>query len=151
VFSHRQSKCSAGIRTFSKLPSKYRFSRRLKSRKLSQKRVIQIILVLLSIATLLHLLHYYTAVDFSEKVLIGSRWVAWAFVILYAFNKKSLTTWILVSMIIGIEIGLNFPVFAQNLSVLSKIFLQLIKTIIAPILFATLVVGIAGHSNLKQV
>lgn len=54
-------------------------------------------------------------------------------------------------MIIGVEIGLNFPVFAQNLSVLSKIFLRLIKTIIAPILFATLVVGIAGHSNLKQV
>ena len=54
-------------------------------------------------------------------------------------------------MIIGIEIGLNFPQFAQNLSVLSKIFLRLIKTIIAPILFATLVVGIAGHSNLKQV
>lgn len=54
-------------------------------------------------------------------------------------------------MIIGVEIGLNFPHFAQNLSVLSKIFLRLIKTIIAPILFATLVVGIAGHSNLKQV
>jgi len=54
-------------------------------------------------------------------------------------------------MIIGIEIGLNFPHFAQNLSVLSKIFLRLIKTIIAPILFSTLVVGIAGHSNLKQV
>jgi proton glutamate symport protein len=54
-------------------------------------------------------------------------------------------------MIVGVEIGLNFPVFAQNLQVLSKIFLRLIKTIIAPILFATLVVGIAGHSNLKQV
>lgn len=54
-------------------------------------------------------------------------------------------------MIIGVEIGLNFPNFAQNLSVLSQIFLRLIKTIIAPILFATLVVGIAGHSNLKQV
>ena len=54
-------------------------------------------------------------------------------------------------MIVGVEIGLNFPHFAQNLSVLSKIFLRLIKTIIAPILFATLVVGIAGHSNLKQV
>jgi len=82
---------------------------------------------------------------------VASRWITWVFVILYAFNKKSLTTWILVSMIIGIEIGLNFPQFAQNLSVLSKIFLRLIKTIIAPILFATLVVGIAGHSNLKQV
>ena len=54
-------------------------------------------------------------------------------------------------MVIGTEIGLNFPIFAQNLAVLSKIFLRLIKTIIAPILFATLVMGIAGHANLKQV
>ncbi len=84
-------------------------------------------------------------------VLVGSRWFTWAFVIFFAWRKKSLTTWILVSMIIGVEIGLNFPLFAQNLQVLSKIFLRLIKTIIAPILFATLVVGIAGHSNLKQV
>jgi proton glutamate symport protein len=54
-------------------------------------------------------------------------------------------------MLIGVEIGLDFPDFAPNLQVLSKIFLRLIKTIIAPIIFATLVVGIAGHSNLKQV
>lgn len=54
-------------------------------------------------------------------------------------------------MLIGVEIGLDFPEFAPNLQVLSKIFLRLIKTIIAPIIFATLVVGIAGHSNLKQV
>jgi len=54
-------------------------------------------------------------------------------------------------MAMGIEIGLDFPAFAQNLQVLSKIFLRMVKTIIAPILFATLVVGIAGHSNLKQV
>jgi proton glutamate symport protein len=42
-------------------------------------------------------------------------------------------------------------VFAVNLRVLGQIFLNLIKTIVAPLLFATLVVGIAGHSNLKQV
>ena len=54
-------------------------------------------------------------------------------------------------MLIGVEIGLDFPVFSQNLKVLSQIFLRLVKTIIAPILFATLVVGIAGHSSLKQV
>src|SRR5690606_38863013 len=64
---------------------------------------------------------------------------------------RSLTTWILTSMVIGVEIGLNFPHFSQNLSVLSKIFLSLIKTIIGPILFSTLVVGIAGHSSLKEV
>ena len=118
---------------------------------MSQKRIIQIILALLAIATILHLVQYYADLSISHEVLVASRWLTWLFVIFYAFNKKSLTTWILVSMIIGVEIGLNFPDFAPNLQVLSKIFLRLIKTIIAPILFATLVVGIAGHSNLKQV
>ena len=118
---------------------------------MSQKRVIQVIAVLLAIATVLHLINYYLGVSLPHAVLVGSRWIAWLFVILFAINKRSLTTWILVSMIIGVEIGLNFPEFAQKLIVLSRIFLRLIKTIIAPILFATLVVGIAGHSNLKQV
>ncbi|HEX6227791.1 MAG TPA: cation:dicarboxylase symporter family transporter [Chryseolinea sp.] len=118
---------------------------------MKQKTIIQTILVLLSIATVLHFLHYYTSIQLPPLALVGSRWITWLFVILFAINKRSLTTWILVSMIVGTEIGLNFPHFAQNLAVLSKIFLRLIKTIIAPILFATLVVGIAGHSNLKQV
>jgi proton glutamate symport protein len=107
--------------------------------------------MLLGITAVIHLLSFYASVSVPPLVLVASRWITWAFVIFFAVRKKSLTTWILVSMIIGVEIGLNFPVFAQNLSVLSKIFLRLIKTIIAPILFATLVVGIAGHSNLKQV
>jgi proton glutamate symport protein len=54
-------------------------------------------------------------------------------------------------MVIGVEIGLTFPAFSQNLQFLSKIFLRLVKTIVAPLLFATLVVGIASHANLKQV
>ena len=55
-------------------------------------------------------------------------------------------------MAVGIEIGLDFPKeFSQNLKFLSTIFLRLVKTIVAPLLFATLVVGIASHSNLKQV
>jgi proton glutamate symport protein len=69
----------------------------------------------------------------------------------FAFFKRSLTTWILVAMTIGVEIGLDFPAFSQHLSFLSKIFLRLVKTIVAPLLFSTLVVGIASHSNLKQV
>jgi proton glutamate symport protein len=54
-------------------------------------------------------------------------------------------------MLAGIEFGFDFPVFAQKLDILSNIFLRMIKTIIAPLLFGTLVVGIAGHPNLKQV
>lgn len=69
----------------------------------------------------------------------------------FGYKKKSLTAWILISMVVGVEIGYDFPEFSQNLKLLSKIFLRLIKTIIAPLLFGTLVVGIAGHSNLKQV
>jgi proton glutamate symport protein len=54
-------------------------------------------------------------------------------------------------MVIGAEFGYDFPAVASELKVVSKIFLKLIKTIIAPLIFGTLVVGIAGHANLKQV
>jgi proton glutamate symport protein len=118
---------------------------------MTQKRIGAFILGFLSLSTLLHLLNYYSGITVPDTVLIGSRWITCAWFIYYAIRKKSLTTWILLSMVIGVEIGLNFPAFAQNLQVLSKIFLSLVKTIIAPILFSTLVVGIAGHSNLKQV
>ena len=74
-----------------------------------------------------------------------------AALVLFAWYRKSLTTWILVAMAIGVEIGVDFPAFSQNLKFLSTIFLRLVKTIVAPLLFATLVVGIASHSNLKQV
>ena len=54
-------------------------------------------------------------------------------------------------MIVGAEIGHDWPDVGVNLRVLSQIFLRMIKTIIGPLIFGTLVVGIAGHSNLKQV
>jgi proton glutamate symport protein len=79
------------------------------------------------------------------------RWVAIAGVCAYAVRRRSLTTWILVSMIVGAEIGHDWPEVGVNLRVLSQIFLRMIKTIIGPLIFGTLVVGIAGHSNLKQV
>jgi Na+/H+-dicarboxylate symporter len=79
------------------------------------------------------------------------RWLAIIALIVYAVAKRSLTTWILVSMVVGAEVGHDWPHFAVNLRVLSLIFLRMIKTIIAPLLFSTLVVGIAGHHDLKQV
>src|SRR5258708_37109882 len=80
-----------------------------------------------------------------------ARWLAIVALATYAFERKSLTTWILFSMVLGGEIGHDFPGAAVNLRVLSLVFLRMIKTIIAPLLFGTLVVGIAGHSDLKQV
>jgi proton glutamate symport protein len=54
-------------------------------------------------------------------------------------------------MVAGAANGHDFPDVAVSLRVLSQVFLRLIRTIVAPLLFATLVVGIAGHSNLRQV
>ncbi len=79
------------------------------------------------------------------------RWAAIAALVVYAARQRSLTGWILVSMVVGAEIGHDFPQVAVSLRVISQIFLRLIRTIVAPLLFATLVVGIAGHSNLRQV
>lgn len=87
----------------------------------------------------------------DERVLMTLRIFTILFFCYYGFLQKKLPTWILVSMLIGIEIGYDYPEIAVKLDVLSKVFLKLIKTIIAPLIFATLVVGIAGHSNLKQV
>jgi Na+/H+-dicarboxylate symporter len=84
-------------------------------------------------------------------LLLTARWIAIAVFVVYAFFKRSLTAWIFVAMVIGASIGHDWPHVAVNLRVISMIFLRLIKTIIAPLLFATLVSGIAAHSNLKKV
>lgn len=108
-------------------------------------------LLVFTIVTLLHLLHEYNVIAFPGTALSVARWVFAAVMVVFAIYRRSLTTWILVAMIIGVLIGLDFREFSQQLSFLSKIFLRLVKTIVAPLLFATLVVGIASHANLKQV
>lgn len=108
-------------------------------------------LILFTIIAILHFVHAEGWIIIPESILFISRWIFIASLVLFAFAKKSLTTWILVAMAIGVEIGMDFKEFSQNLQFLSKIFLRLVKTIVAPLLFSTLVVGIASHSNLKQV
>ena len=62
-------------------------------------------------------------------------------------RRVSLTHWIILSMIVGIAVGHFFPEFSQNLKVLSTVFLNLIKCLLVPLIFSTLVVGIAGHGG----
>jgi proton glutamate symport protein len=69
----------------------------------------------------------------------------------YALLRRKLTPWIFAGMLIGMELGYDLGPAADNFQVLSSIFLKLVKTIVAPLIFSTLVVGIAGHPNLKQV
>lgn len=62
-------------------------------------------------------------------------------------RRISLTQWILIGMALGTFVGWAFPDFAQSLRPLSTTFLRMIKSIIVPIIFGTLVIGIAGHGD----
>ncbi len=82
---------------------------------------------------------------------VSLRWVAIALIAGYAGARRSLTAWIVVGLLAGAELGHDWPAAAENVQFLGTIFLRLIKVIIAPLLFGTLVVGIAGHADLKKV
>lgn len=66
-------------------------------------------------------------------------------------KKSKLTTAIFLSLFLGIFVGWAFPDFAQKMHPLAVIFLRMVKMIIAPLLFSTLVCGIAGHGDIKSI
>jgi proton glutamate symport protein len=109
-----------------------------------------IALGLVTVAAVLAVVDFFLG-GVPPDLLFASRWGAIAGLGTYAAGRRSLTTWILVAMVVGAAVGHDFPDLAISLRVLSQIFLRLIRTIVAPLLFATLVVGIAGHSSLRQV
>lgn len=119
--------------------------------------------------------------DMSPIVFISIRCVLLAYLLYLTVRRKKLSVWIFFAMILGIEVGVDFTSIGKvitgvagsetdangivtlkykyfdfkqlaiDLGKLGTIFLRLIKTLVAPLLIATLIVGIAGHSNLKQV
>jgi len=62
-------------------------------------------------------------------------------------RRRTLTQWIVVAMFVGLAIGIVFPAFAVSLFPISTAFIRIIKSIIVPLIFGTLVVGIAGHGD----
>jgi proton glutamate symport protein len=59
------------------------------------------------------------------------------------------TTQIFIGLFVGVAIGYFWPAFGVSIKPLADAFLRMIKMIIAPLLFSTLVVGIAGTGDLK--
>jgi len=79
-----------------------------------------------------------------------SRALILALLFIVTFKRKKLSLWIFSSMILAVEVGIDLPAVAIESERFGKIFLRLIKSLVSPLIFATLVVGIAGHSNIKQ-
>ena len=65
-------------------------------------------------------------------------------------KRLSLTAWIFLGMAAGVAVGALAPGVARELAPVSAIFLRLIRSIIAPLIFGTLVYGIAGGGDLKR-
>ena len=109
------------------------------------------LIALLSVitASIAHGIHFLSPI--SDEILKAAHLFLGIGAILYGISRKHLTTWIMVSIILGVLVGSDAPSIAIALQPLSQGFIKVIKTIVGPILIATLVYGIAGHSDLKQV
>lgn len=97
---------------------------------------------------LLFLIENYAGSNLIFPIL---RYLLIGYLFVNSYKQKKLSYWIFSSMILGVECGIDFPTFSLEMERFGKIFLRLVKSLVAPLIFATLVVGIAGHSNLKQV
>jgi proton glutamate symport protein len=114
----------------------------------------KLLVAVVSLATLAiaaSLLATWSLVSLPVLVPAILRWAAILLIAAYATSHRSLTGWIFVGLLAGAELGHDWPSVAIKLQLLGTIFLRLIKVIIAPLLFGTLVVGIAGHADLRKV
>jgi proton glutamate symport protein len=81
---------------------------------------------------------------------IAMRWFSVFLGFLFVLKQKKLTAWIFWSMFVGFCVGYDLSELGKELQIISKIFLRLIKCVVAPLIFATLVTGIANHGNIKK-
>ncbi len=66
-------------------------------------------------------------------------------------KRLSLTAWIFIAMLLGVAVGAAFPDIGQAdwMAAIANVFLRLIRSIIAPLIFGTLVYGIASTGSVK--
>jgi len=79
------------------------------------------------------------------------RWAGIAAFLLLALRRPSLLLWTLLAMLVGVELGIDAPHIAAHVRLPGDLFLRLIRMIVAPLLFATITTGIAGHHELRSV
>jgi len=79
------------------------------------------------------------------------RCIAITLVTVVALRRPSLMLWTFLCMLAGVELGLDAPKFAIEARLPGDLFLRLIRMIVAPLVFAMIVTGIAGHGQLRSV
>lgn len=64
---------------------------------------------------------------------------------------KNLTFQVAIAIILGITVGVLWPTVGQQMKVIGEAFINAIKMVIAPIIFLTIVLGIANMGSMKKV
>lgn len=64
---------------------------------------------------------------------------------------KNLTVQVIIAIILGVIVGALFPEFGASLKILADLFIKMIKMLIAPIIFLTVVIGIGSMGDMKKV
>lgn len=111
-------------------------------------------------------LHSYTAILSAALISAGAllaatshwpssaitlRWSGLALAIPFLLTRRSLLAWTFFAMVAGIIFGMDLPHAAIQTHFLGDLFLRLIRVIVAPLIFATITTGIAGHNHLGGV
>lgn len=93
------------------------------------------------------------ATGFLGHLALGAtlRVIAIALFISVSFLRPSLLVWTFLAMVTGVDLGLDAPQFAVQTRFLSDLFLRLIRMIVAPLIFATITAGTAGHRQLRSI
>jgi proton glutamate symport protein len=91
------------------------------------------------------------ALTHASAAATALRWIGIAAFLLFTVRRPSLMTWTFLAMLAGIELGIDAPHVAAQVRLPGDLFLRLIRMIVAPLLFATITTGIAGHNELKSV
>jgi len=87
----------------------------------------------------------------APAIAMTLRWIGIAAFLLFTLRRPSLMTWTFLAMLAGIELGIDAPHLAAQVRLPGDLFLRLIRMIVAPLLFATITTGIAGHNELRSV
>lgn len=78
---------------------------------------------------------------------LAARLLGLCLLAVWCWRRRSLTPWIFFGMLAGVEYGFDLPHAALASRVFSDIFLRLIEVIVAPLIFGTLVTGVASHGS----
>ena len=92
-----------------------------------------------------------TLQGFPAAVAISVRWAGLIIFFPILLERRSLMLWTFYAMVAGVVFGADCPHIATEMHFLGDIFLRLIRVIVAPLIFATITTGIAGHNQLKGV